>query len=47
MLVLDPETGEYSDELTPSYGTDTLEQFFDKVIREGMAGQELGEQTIF
>lgn len=47
MLVLDPETGEYSDELTPSYGTDTLEQFFDKVIREGMVGQELGEQTIF
>ncbi|XP_037420907.1 divinyl chlorophyllide a 8-vinyl-reductase, chloroplastic-like [Triticum dicoccoides] len=28
-LVLDPETGEYSDEKTPSYGTDTLEQFFD------------------
>ncbi|KAE8798623.1 divinyl chlorophyllide a 8-vinyl-reductase, chloroplastic [Hordeum vulgare] len=47
MLVLDPETGEYSDDKTPSYGTDTLEHFFDKVIREGMAGQELGEQTIF
>ncbi|KAL5209114.1 hypothetical protein ABZP36_004737 [Zizania latifolia] len=47
MLVLDPETGEYSDEKTPSYGKDTLEQFFERVIREGMAGQELGEQTIF
>ncbi|KAF0887885.1 hypothetical protein E2562_004088 [Oryza meyeriana var. granulata] len=47
MLVLDPETGEYSDEKTPSYGNDTLEQFFERVIREGMAGQELGEQTIF
>ncbi|KAK3147249.1 hypothetical protein QOZ80_3BG0280040 [Eleusine coracana subsp. coracana] len=47
MLLLDPETGEYSDELTPSYGNDTLEQFFQKVIKEGMAGQELGEQTIF
>uniref|UniRef100_A0A0D9VU06 Divinyl chlorophyllide a 8-vinyl-reductase, chloroplastic n=1 Tax=Leersia perrieri TaxID=77586 RepID=A0A0D9VU06_9ORYZ len=47
MLVMDPETGEYSDELTPSYGSDTLEQFFERVIREGMAGQELGEQTIF
>jgi divinyl chlorophyllide a 8-vinyl-reductase len=47
MLLLDPKTGEYSDELTPSYGKDTLEQFFDRVIREGMAGQELGEQTIF
>lgn len=47
MLLLDPETGEYSDEKTPSYGKDTLEQFFERVLREGMAGQELGEQTIF
>nr|XP_027116071.1 divinyl chlorophyllide a 8-vinyl-reductase, chloroplastic-like isoform X2 [Coffea arabica] len=47
MLVWDPETGEYSAEKTPSYGKDTLEEFFDKVLREGMAGQELGEQTIF
>lgn len=47
MLILDPETGEYNAEKTPSYGTDTLEDFFQTVIREGMAGQELGEQTIF
>lgn len=47
MLVLDPETGEYSAEQTPSYGKDTLEEFFERVLREGMAGQELGEQTIF
>lgn len=47
MLILDPETGEYSGEKTPSYGNDTLEDFFKRVIREGMAGQELGEQTIF
>lgn len=47
MLVLDPETGEYSAEKTPSYGKDTLEDFFARVIREGMAGQELGEQAIF
>lgn len=47
MLVLDPETGEYSAEKTPSYGKDTLEEFFARVLREGMAGQELGEQTIF
>ncbi|XP_042412871.1 divinyl chlorophyllide a 8-vinyl-reductase, chloroplastic-like [Zingiber officinale] len=47
MLVLDPETGEYCAEKTPSYGKDTLEDFFARVIREGMAGQELGEQTIF
>lgn len=47
MLVLDPETGEYSSEKTPSYGKDTLEDFFARVLQEGMAGQELGEQTIF
>ena len=47
MLLLDPETGEYSAEKTPSYGKDTLEEFLDRVLREGMAGQELGEQTIF
>ncbi|XP_061374335.1 divinyl chlorophyllide a 8-vinyl-reductase, chloroplastic [Gastrolobium bilobum] len=47
MLLLDPETGEYSAEKTPSYGNDTLEEFFAMVLREGMAGQELGEQTIF
>ncbi|XP_078445249.1 NAD(P)-binding Rossmann-fold superfamily protein [Wolffia australiana] len=47
MLILDPETGEYSSEKTPSYGNDTLEDFFRRVIRDGMAGQELGEQTIF
>ncbi|KAF8394521.1 hypothetical protein HHK36_020731 [Tetracentron sinense] len=47
MLVLDPETGEYSAEKTPSYGKDTLEDFFERVLREGMTGQELGEQTIF
>ena len=34
MLLLDPETGEYSDEKTPSYGKDTLEQFFERVISD-------------
>ncbi|OMO98413.1 hypothetical protein COLO4_13924 [Corchorus olitorius] len=47
MLILDPETGEYSAEKTPSYGKDTLEEFFARVLQEGMAGQELGEQSIF
>ncbi|XP_057550074.1 divinyl chlorophyllide a 8-vinyl-reductase, chloroplastic [Amaranthus tricolor] len=46
MLILDPETGEYSAEQTPSYGRDTLEEFFQRVLTEGMAGQELGEQMI-
>ncbi|CAN6548169.1 unnamed protein product [Malus baccata var. baccata] len=37
MLVLDPETGEYNAEKTLSYGKDTLEEFFETVLREGMA----------
>ncbi|KAL0376526.1 UNVERIFIED_CONTAM: Divinyl chlorophyllide a 8-vinyl-reductase, chloroplastic [Sesamum calycinum] len=47
MLIWDPETGEYDAEKTPSYGNDTLEEFFKRVLEEGMSGQELGEQTIF
>lgn len=47
MLVLDPETGEYDANATPSYGRDTLEEFFERVLREGMAGQELGDQAVF
>lgn len=47
MLVLDPKTGEYDAEATPSYGTDTLEAFFDRAIKEGLAGQELGDQAVF
>lgn len=47
MLVWDPKTGKYDADRTPSYGKDTLEEFFEKVLREGMVGQELGEQTIF
>ena len=47
MLVLDPETGRYSAEKTPSYGQDTLRDFYLRVIREGLAGQELGDHAMF
>ena len=47
MLVYDPATGEYDAAATPSYGTDTLEDFFKKVLKDGMAGQELGDQAVF
>mmetsp|Transcript_3945 Transcript_3945/g.6163 ORF Transcript_3945/g.6163 Transcript_3945/m.6163 type:complete len:390 (+) Transcript_3945:50-1219(+) len=47
MLVMDAETGEYKAGETPSYGTDTLEDFFKKVAVEGLAGQELGDQAVF
>ena len=47
MLALDPATGEYSADLTPSYGNDTLEDFFKKVVKEGLKGQELGDAAVF
>lgn len=47
MLALDPTTGEYSADLTPSYGEDTLEDFFKTVVKEGLKGQELGDAAVF
>lgn len=47
MLVYDSSTGKYDAESTPSYGETTLEMFFDKALKEGMAGQELGDQAVF
>lgn len=47
MLVLNPETGKYDADATPSYGSDTLEDFFERVVRDGMVGQELGDQAVF
>ena len=47
MLVLDPETKVYDASATPSYGTETLEDFFKRVAKDGLAGQELGDQAVF
>jgi len=47
MLVWDEEKQEYNADATPSYGEDTLEAFFDKAVKEGLAGQELGDAAIF
>ena len=41
MLVWDEQRQTYDSEATPSYGTDTLEQFFERVVRDGMEGQDL------
>ncbi len=46
MLQMDAN-GRYSAELTPSYGEDTLEDFFKDVLENGLAGQELGDQAVF
>eukprot|EP00983_Pelagomonas_calceolata_P062332 1147254-Pelagomonas_calceolata.AAC.2 len=35
-------------EATPlSYGDETLEAFFAKAVKEGLKGQELGDQAVF
>ena len=47
MLVWDKERNCYDPEATPSFGDDTLEQFFTRVNKEGMAGQELGDAALF
>lgn len=47
MLWLNPDTGEYDGAATPSWGTDTLEDFYRRVLAQGMAGQELGPHKLF
>lgn len=47
MLVLDPTTGSYSAEATPSYGTDTLHDFYARALQHGLADQELGAHAVF
>ncbi|CEG01792.1 NAD(P)-binding domain [Ostreococcus tauri] len=46
MLVMNDKE-QYDADATPSYGTDTLKDFFVKVSKEGLAGQELGDQAVF
>ena len=46
MLVLGAD-GRYDAAATPSYGGDTLRDFYARVLREGMAGQELGDHAVF
>lgn len=47
MLLLNPETGRYDADATPSWGSDTLEDFYRRVLQQGMEGQELGEHKLF
>ena len=37
----------YSADATPSHGIETLEAFYQKVLRDGLAGQELGANKLF
>lgn len=46
MLVMNPATGRYDADATPSYGTDRLEDFHAKLIA-GTATIDLGEHAVF
>eukprot|EP00971_Amphidinium_carterae_P173951 3447977-Amphidinium_carterae.1 len=49
MLVLDEKTGEYSGELTPSYGRTSLKDFLVEALAEGstkLDEQKLGDQSV-
>jgi len=39
--------GRYDAEATPSFGTETLRDFYVRILREGLAGQELGDHAVF
>ncbi|PNW88749.1 hypothetical protein CHLRE_01g042800v5 [Chlamydomonas reinhardtii] len=47
MLVYDEARGVYLEDETPGYGKDTLEDFFSRAVKEGLQGQELGDQAVF
>ncbi|MCE6951487.1 NAD(P)H-binding protein [Cereibacter sphaeroides] len=46
MLVLDPATGRYDADATPSAGSETLQEFYARLIR-GEASVDLGEHAVF
>jgi len=47
MLVLDPDTGQYDEQATPSTGTDTLGQFFQAIISGRIAPPDRREHAVF
>jgi divinyl chlorophyllide a 8-vinyl-reductase len=47
MLVLDSASGCYDESATPSYGHDTLRDFYASVLKHGLTGQELGHHAVF
>jgi divinyl chlorophyllide a 8-vinyl-reductase len=47
MLLWDESRQAYDAEATPAFGTETLRDFYTRVLREGLEGQELGEHKMF
>lgn len=49
MLVWDDKQQQYLADATPSYGRETLEQFYRRAVLDpnGMKGQDLGDARVF
>jgi len=47
MLVWDPERARYDAGATPGTGSVTLRDYYRRILRDGLAGQELGEHKLF
>ncbi len=47
MLLWDESKGEYDADATPSHGEETLRDFYVRVLKDGLAGQSLGDQALF
>ena len=47
MLWLNPASGDYDAAATPCHGRTTLRDFYQQVLEQGMAGQELGAHGLF
>jgi divinyl chlorophyllide a 8-vinyl-reductase len=47
MLVWNEAKGHYAAEATPDTGSETLRDYYARVLRDGLAGQELGEHKLF
>ena len=47
MLLWDEDRGVYDADATPAYGEENLRGFYARVLREGLAGQSLGDHGVF
>ncbi len=47
MLVLDPATGRYDADATPSTGTQTLFDFYERLVKQGERAPDLGDHAVF
>ncbi|MDX1569243.1 MAG: NAD(P)H-binding protein [Xanthomonadales bacterium] len=47
MLVWNEQRARYLADATPEFGTETLQDFYERVLEEGLIGQDLGQHAVF